>query len=57
MEVYLMKGKWEKPEMVVLVKRKSDEVILQGCKDSNGDPGGRKDACRKIGTSCGRCHL
>jgi hypothetical protein len=29
---------WERPELIVLIRRKSDEVILQGCRESSGGP-------------------
>lgn len=33
-----MTRNWEKPEIIVLIRRKSDEVILQGCRESSGGP-------------------
>jgi hypothetical protein len=33
-----MKSSWEKPELIVLVRRKADEIILAGCKASSGGP-------------------
>lgn len=30
-----MKKSWGKPELIVLVRRRSDEVILMGCKEGS----------------------
>jgi|GEM_PF-1960038 len=46
-----MKQLWDNPELTVLVKRKSDEVILAGCKESSGGPH-QKDTCRAVGADC-----
>lgn len=31
----MLKKKWEKPELVVLVRGKSEEAVLQACKGNN----------------------
>ena len=33
-----MNNSWKKPELTVLVRRKSDEIILAGCRMSSGGP-------------------
>jgi len=33
-----MKRLWDKPELIVLMRRKSDEVILVVCKGGSGGP-------------------
>lgn len=40
-----MKRSWEKPEMIVLLRRKSDELILAGCKDSSGTEMNKDTGC------------
>ncbi|MGA9189822.1 MAG: hypothetical protein WB014_14960 [Methanosarcina sp.] len=40
-----MKRSWNKPEMIVLVRRKSDEVILASCKEYGGGADTREGAC------------
>ncbi len=49
-----MKSSWEKPEMIVLVKQKSDEVILADCKASSGSATNYDGSClvQKDGMAC-----
>lgn len=44
---------WEKPELIILVRRKSDEVILQLCKESGGGPANAYGMC--LGNIAGEC--
>ncbi len=50
-----MKKLWGKPEITVLVRRKSDEVILAGCKDSIGGANTKVGHCM-LGTCQGPCN-
>jgi hypothetical protein len=49
-----MKSSWEKPEMIVLVKQKSDEEILADCKVSSGNATNYDGFClvKKDGMAC-----
>lgn len=38
-----MKEEWNKPELVVLVRRMSDEVLGKLCKSSGSDANGSRD--------------
>lgn len=40
-----MKQIWDKPEMIVLMRKKSDEVILSDCKNSAGGQAGEYNGC------------
>ena len=33
-----MKNSWKRPELVVLIRKRPDEVILQTCREGSGDP-------------------
>jgi hypothetical protein len=50
-----MKSSWEKPELVVLVRRKPDEVILATCRTSGGGPLFLDGLCR-LGIHLAVCH-
>lgn len=43
-----MKRSWDKPELIVLVRRKSDEVILANCQLSSGRPDAAFMICWKL---------
>lgn len=51
----LMRKLWMKPELTILVKRKSDEVILSGCKDSIGGANTKNGVCL-LGNCDGPCN-
>lgn len=40
-----MKEIWMSPELTVLLKKRADEVILQGCKESAGAESSTFGAC------------
>lgn len=48
-----MKEGWNKPELVVLVRRMSDEVLGATCKSSGNDPNGVGAAGKCIDTETG----
>jgi hypothetical protein len=52
-----MKRSWDKPEMIVLVKRKSDEIILAGCKMSGGNPSYFNASCAKGSYDTNACYI
>jgi hypothetical protein len=43
-----MKKLWDNPELTVLVKRKSDEVILASCKEYGGDANVANSGCHGV---------
>lgn len=43
-----MKILWNKPELVVLVRRKADEVILTNCKESSGGSSSQILVCGSV---------
>ena len=53
----LMKKVWIRPELKVLVRRKSDEVILTNCSSSGGFEASYASGCNKNGLSpCTTCY-
>jgi len=51
-----MKRSWEKPEMIVLLRRKSEEVILAHCKEGSGAVQIYNGACEKGDDGCPACN-
>jgi len=58
-EGYPMEKAWSRPELIVLVRQKPEEAVLQNCK--GGTPGGAYQnnlncsAAPGIPTQCGEC--
>lgn len=50
---------WSKPEMIVLVRGKSEESVLAGCKGTGnlGDPNNAFDNCMDSGAPCPACSV
>lgn len=47
-----MKKQWNSPELLILTKRRSDEVILALCKEGSGGPETTFMECTVICDSC-----
>lgn len=50
-----MKEDWSKPELVVLVRRMSDEVLGMFCKSSGTDPNGNGNEDRCVDARLNGC--
>lgn len=42
---------WKTPEIIILVKKNSDELMIDYCKGSNGTPSGTYGGCLVIDSS------
>jgi hypothetical protein len=54
-----MPSQWEKPELIVLLRGKPEEVLTAACKDVNiiiqGYPAGDSQGCGVGTTNCAAC--
>ncbi len=51
------KKRWQKPELVALLRAKPEEAVLAACKfDVASGPNGSASSCRITG-SCGACSV
>lgn len=49
------KRNWEKPKLIVLVRRKPEEAILAGCKNGASGPGEFDTGCYAISLCAASC--
>jgi hypothetical protein len=49
-----MKQSWKRPEIIVLMRKKTDEVLLSFCKEGSGGAGG-VNSCSKVAICTQNC--
>ena len=46
---------WQKPQLIVLVRSKTEEAILRACKGVGSGPGDYDQGCTHSDVPCGSC--